>query len=355
MSKTLSLLLLLLPVAACSGCDHNTGPQKLTTYPTAKELLVPSAFQEGIGLGLYYEHKGRPYEKMFDEMKEAGADHVELVLHWTQKDVRATELKPHPVDTIKDQRLLEAMNAAHERGLKVFLFPIIDVAERKAGEWRGTLKPDSWDKWWESYEAFILYYADLAEKGGAALFSVGSELVSTEEMCDISKGGNRWPNLIRKVRKVFNGKLIYSANWDHYKPVCFWDKLDYIGMTAYYELTKTKEPKYEDLVASWKRFHGEIMEWKAKFEQPLIITEIGYPAQDGTNMHPWDYTTSDPVDLEEQLMCYKAFREVWQNEKRLGGVYFWNWYEPGGPQDKSYTPRGKPAEKVLREWYGGAL
>jgi hypothetical protein len=336
------LLLFATLLFACS-CEHDSG--KLLFRPTPQHLRTPTVFQKGIGLGLYYEHAGRPYETMFEEIASTGADHVELVLHWTQTDIRATEIVRSERDTVKDQRLLEAMDGAHRSGLRVFLFPIIDVENRKTGEWRGTIKPDNWDAWWASYEKYIMHYAELAEKGGAAMFSVGSELVSTEEMCD------RWEPLIQKVRAVYSGKLIYSANWDHYKQVCFWNKLDFAGMTAYYVLTNSRTPNYEDLVSAWKRIRTEIITWEKTLDVPLIITEIGYPAQDGTNMHPWDYTTKDPIDLEEQELCYKAFREVWEGEERLAGVYFWNWYEPGGTSDKSYTPRGKPAEQVLRGWF----
>src|SRR5688572_27835165 len=103
MTKRLLLCFLPLMMMACSSCEKPPqAPKSLTTYPTNKALREPSDFHKGIGLGLYYEHKPRTYDVMFDEIKETGTDHVELVLHWTQKDVRATELKPHPVDTIKD-------------------------------------------------------------------------------------------------------------------------------------------------------------------------------------------------------------------------------------------------------------
>src|SRR5688572_1862910 len=150
---------LLLPLL-CLACEQRGGAVPIR--PTPAHLRTPAPFQKGIGLGLYYEHEGRPYEVMLDEIAALGADHVEFVLHWTQKDIRATELEPHPVDTVKDQRLLEAMDYAHTKGLRVFLFPIIDVAQRKTGEWRGTMKPDNgsregWDKWWKAYERYVLH------------------------------------------------------------------------------------------------------------------------------------------------------------------------------------------------------
>jgi hypothetical protein len=34
------------------------------------------------------------------------------------------------------------------------------------------------------------------------------------------------------------------------------------------------------------------------------------------------------------------------------GLYWWEWNPyPGGPADFGYTPRDKPAELLLREWF----
>jgi len=32
------------------------------------------------------------------------------------------------------------------------------------------------------------------------------------------------------------------------------------------------------------------------------------------------------------------------------GVYFFDWFEEGGPEDSSYSPRGKPALEVIRAY-----
>jgi len=37
----------------------------------------------------------------------------------------------------------------------------------------------------------------------------------------------------------------------------------------------------------------------------------------------------------------------------LEGVYFYLWWGAGGPEDKDYTPRGKGAEAVIRDWFRG--
>ena len=50
--------------------------------------------------------------------------------------------------------------------------------------------------------------------------------------------------------------------------------------------------------------------------------------------------------------AYAAVVRVWSDTRELRGIYFWNWFGFGGPEDSNYTPRGKPAEAVVRDWYG---
>lgn len=297
---------------------------------------------KGVALGLY-DHTDQA--GALAEIAALGADHVSLVVSWKQHDIRSVELAPVPGVTLPDNRLRTIIRQARDAKLKVFLFPIIEIEVRQAHEWRGTIKPDDINAWWLNYEAFILHYATIAGEEGADLFAVGSELVSTETWRD------RWFHLISAVKKRFRGKLVYSANWDHYEPVSFWERVDYVGVTAYNELTKKNDASADELAAGWRAVRSALVAFAAKVQRPLIITEIGYTSQDGAAVHPWDYTLRSPVDLEEQRRCYAGFIAAWKDEPRLHGVFFWQWYGAGGAEDTSYTPRGKPAEKVLKSWY----
>ena len=208
------------------------------------------------------------------------------------------------------------------------------------------IKPHDLERWWASYTRFVLYYARIAQSEGVSIYSVGSELVSMESM------RSRWIELIRKVRKVYKGKLLYSANWDHYEPVSFWDQVDYVGVTGYYKLTDRVDPTPDQLEKAWRAIRSKLERWRSRVKRPLVFTELGYHSRDGTNKHPWDYTTTAPIDLQEQYDCYDAFVRTWNGASSLGGVYFWIWWGPGGPSDGHYTPRGKPAVEVLRHYYG---
>ena len=304
---------------------------------------------KGMALGLYHreaDEKGWAFDDMLDEIRQVGADHVSLVVSWKQHDVKSTDIHPDPGVTIPDARLRTLIRQAKKRGMKVFLFPILELEIRRPLEWRGTIAPRDVNAWWKAYETFVTHYAKIAAEEKVELFSVGSELVSTETWRD------RWFALISKVERLYPGALLYSANWDHYEEVSFWERLDFVGVTAYNELSRDPEAKLDDLAASWKEVRKKLAAFSRKVKRPLVVTEVGYTSQDGAAVHPWDYTSRARVDLEEQRRCYAAFVQAWEGEPALHGVYWWNWFGEGGEKDTYYTPKGKPAEKVVRRWYG---
>jgi hypothetical protein len=312
----------------------------------ARAQAAPRRFVRGMALGLYTDDLGQ-LKQHLREIKETGAEWVSMVVAWHQQNVWSKGPEPKAGSTVADASVVELVKEAHRLGLKVFLFPIVDVEDRKIGEWRGTLKPPNLDEWFRRYETFILHYARMAAKNRVDLFSVGSELIAFEGM------RGRWVGIIERVRRVYAGPLIYSSNWDHYKPVTFWDRLDYVGLTGYYQLAEKPHAPVEELIAAWKKVRSELMPWARTIGRPVVFTEIGYTSQVGAATHPWDYTRGDPVDVNEQYRCYRAVWEVWRHEANLGGIFWWNWFGPGGPKDTYYTPKGKPAEKVVRVWYKG--
>src|SRR5262249_42351812 len=180
---------------------------------------------------------------------------------------------------------------------------------------------------------------------GVELLSVGSELCSTESWRD------RWYHLISKVERVYAGPLVYSANWDHYEPVSFWERVTYVGVTGYFELARAAGAPEEALTRTWDAARQRLTAFAASVGKPLLLTEVGYPSQKGSATRPWDYTATAPVDLEEQRRAYAAFASAWRGKAGLAGVVFWDWGRPGGARDGSYTPRGQPAEKGLPRFF----
>ena len=308
--------------------------------------------QRGIALGLYSEDPSWDYGEFFDEIAATGATHVSIVAPWYVRDTRATEVFDHDRFTVPMRTVERCISDARARGLKVFLFPILRVEDKSDGGWRGVLDPADLDAFFESYREFILRFARLAAKREVPVLSVGSELASLE------RHERRWRRLITEIRQLYPGELTYSANWDHYEELPFWDALDYVGVTGYFELADKEKPASADpplatLVHSWREHHRRLTRFAAGAGKPLLLTEVGYLSQRGAAARPWNEAADEPLDLEQQRRCYEAFWRVWNGEPRLAGVYFWNWFGWGGADSKEYTPRGKPAAKEVARWYGG--
>jgi len=256
-----------------------------------------------------------------------------------------------------DQRMTPSREAwrqigaeARRLGLRVLVMPVVLLKHPRGSEWRGVIDPPDWSKWWEDYRSFITYFADIANDIGADGFMVGSELVSTE------KYTSEWVKTIELVRQHYpNGLLGYSANWDHYEPVKVWDRLDFIGMTSYYTLADARNPSVEKIVEKWTPIRDRILAWRARTGRPLLLTEVGWCSQEGAAQYPWNYyqnQSATPAGHEEQRRLYEAFMRVWQDAPGMAGVIWWELTpNAGGDTDYGYTPKDKPAEKLLRGWF----
>jgi hypothetical protein len=282
---------------------------------------------------------------MLDEMKRAGVNFVAIVVPYYLKTARDSKIYRHERFSMPMSTVRRTIADARRRGMEIFLFPILRIEDERYG-WRGELRPSDVDEFYRSYTDFILSFAVLAEELKLPILSVGSELSSMDVQED------RWRALIAEVRKVYSGKLTYSANWDHYHAVPFVDALDYAGVTGYFELAQQgQDPSTEQLVEAWRHYYLKLKRWQHKLGKPLILTEVGYLSQKDAAAWPWKEGADEPLDLELQRRCYEAVRRVWDSEPDLKGLYFWNWFGWGGKTSKEYTPRNKPAAEEVSKWF----
>ena len=287
---------------------------------------------------------------MLDEIIDVGATDVSLIVRWAQHDTKASVIAPKDPLTPADDLVKWVIDQAHARGLRVFVMPILYVEERGRKNWRGTLKPGDEEAWWDAYGRFILHYATLLGSSSVELFSVGSELLNMEPEKE------RWVSLIERVRNVMpHTKLTYSSNWDSFEVPQFWDHLDVVGMTAYQELSSKKSPSVSELKQGWWPFEQRLDIWARELDKRYVFTEVGYPSHALGAKYPWNYVSKSAPDPDLQARCYQALMEQWHGKERLEGVFIWNWFGPRSLEDRGYSPRGKPAERVLRHWFSASL
>lgn len=312
------------------------------------QLIKRSQVIKGTALTLYFElpELGMSYEQLLSEIAQEGFTHISVVVQWAQKDTKSSHITAQHPEATSDDTLKRVIKFAHQLNLKVMIFPIIWVEHRSEGEWRGKLHPYHFDVWWQSYQKMIIHYAMIAREFKVWGLSVGSELSSLESY------DTRWRSLIQDVKRHFKGVLTYSANWDHYDQVPFWDTLDFIGISAYYEIASSINDSPEIFRQRWAHVRWSLHDWHERSGQkkPILFTELGYPSHQKGAMTPWYDHASQIIDLTIPKNAFRAFRQTWSEDDLLAGAFLWTWWGLGGAQDTWYTLRGKPILEEVKTW-----
>jgi len=181
--------------------------------------------------------------------------------------------------------------------------------------------------------------------------------IGVEFKTAIKKRNRFWSRLIDDIRTVYTGQLIYAANWDNYQNVNFWDKLDFVGIDAYFPLSPSATPSIAELNAAWIPVLQEIDQFYKTVKKPIIFTEYGYRSSNKAAWRQWEIESipsDEELNLIAQTNAYKSFyQSVWQKEWFAGG-FIWKCYAEdtaGGRSNSNYTPQNKPAQFIIEEWY----
>ena len=341
--KSLALLLMLLGVGLNAAA------------PTAAQP-TPPAIQRGYSFAAWWSgiYSDPNADRALAELADMGAGWVSIVVTQYQDTIHSTAIGPTD-GTPTDADVRHAIHAAHAEGLSVMLKPHVDLWN-DPNHWRGEIGPNfttaQWNSWFASYTTMITHYAELAAEEGVEQFSVGTELNST------TGRDAQWRAVIAAVRAEFDGTLTYAGDWTDAIYVPWWDALDLIGVDAYYPLADdgNDNPTATQIAAKWQPILAQLAGLSAaEGDKPIIFTEIGYRSQNGAAQHPWEWASGGAVDLAEQALLYQVAFEQVSDEPWFAGFYWWSWdavpYQ-GGVCDNGYTVHDKPAEDVLRQWYG---
>lgn len=252
-----------------------------------------------------------------------------------------------------DESVIHAALRAKRLGMSVMLKPHVWLS----GGWPGEVEMKSeedWEAFFGHYRRWMTHYALLAEMYAVDVLCVGVELSKTT----VSQP-RRWQELIRSLRSVYRGRMTYAANWgEEFESIAIWPDLDYIGMNCYYPLSDSPDPSDADLARGIDDALARLDDAGARFGKPVIITEVGFASMEAPWLAPYERRRDAPVDTAAQARCYELFFRGLAGRKHCAGVYWWKWpsfLEYGGPRHPGFTPNGKPAEEVVRRWYGEIL
>ncbi|MFD0384248.1 hypothetical protein ACFQ2B_24240 [Streptomyces stramineus] len=279
------------------------------------------------------------------QIAATGARWVTFTPTWYQD--RATDSAIRTTDeTASDESLRHIIGLAHAAGLKTMVKPHVDLV--KGGD-RSTIRPGDPGAWFAAYERFITHYARLAADTGAEQLAVGTELTGT------SRDGGRWGKVVDAVRERYRGPLTYAANYDEYRQIPFWDRLDVIGIDAYWPLADRATTDTDRLREAWRPIVEELAAFSARHHRKILFTEAGYVSQRGTTTAPYSWTVSKRSGEDEQAAAYDALLTAMDGKPWWAGVSWWMWDDwPDSGETAArlaYTPHGKRAERVLREWW----
>ncbi len=276
---------------------------------------------------------------------------------WNKPEILWGERYPAMVS---DEEIRHAIKLAREHKLKVILKPVIDPPPDGKPRWAinfqtsGTSNSDdavAWKAWWANYTAYVLWHAKIAQDTGCELFCIGCELRSTERFAE------QWRELIRQVREVYTGPLVYNGCLETMWDVTWWDAVDILGISLYAWHPDQPDSSVEAQAVYFKKLRTGLRVLAAKTGRPILFSEIGCRSARGAAAMSGDFTHWEwPYDGEEQARFYEAAFQVFWDEPWFCGYSWWDWKvhlypKAAADQNKEFVIYGKPAEQVLRTWY----
>ena len=239
---------------------------------------------------------------------------------------------------------------AHRLGLKVMIKP--HIAYWGSGfSWRGAIDFDSEEdlkRFFDSYRSWIVTMAHICREADA--FVVGTEL-------DRLVGhGQSWGRIIAEVRRKFSGPLTYAANWSDFEKVPFWDRLDVIGIQAYFPLVdgrpdEKSPPDRKAIRAGWERITTRMRRYSRRMGRRICFTELGYSASYLAPYRPWDYHTGGHRGEELKKLCLEEALRAIAREDSIVGSFLWKCF-PGRRAPRNFDLHTPAMMAAIRAAWG---
>lgn len=289
---------------------------------------------------------------------ETGVNWICLAFAADQKTFSSTEILYHTKNQPSDEDLLAVIKHAHDTHVKVCLKPMVNCQDYV---WRAYINfPDEdmrgndpyWTKWFASYQAYLCYYAELAESSGCEMLCIGCEMTGTE------RKERYWRDLITAIRSIYHGKITYNTNHGKENTIAWLDAIDYIGISGYYPVAKKGGASIKDMMAAWKKVATGLAKTAQNWNKPILFMEIGCRSALGCASMPWDFMHKEfPYSQEEQANFYESCLASLSDENWFAGMFWWDWSTKiyttpeKAAADMGFNVHLKKAETVLKEWY----
>jgi hypothetical protein len=296
--------------------------------------------------------KNRPNEATWNQFKEAGITHVVLVPKATIYDypnsVRLTDVGDSPYWSESVKGIRDAAITAPKYGIQVIvklhLYPKESVTAKG-----GLEKIPYSESLGVQYSNVVIRYAKRCQDLKVPIFVICNEATK------FYKETEYWIALIKEVRKVYSGKITVGACASNVEDVNFWDRLDYVGISAYYRVSDYKNPTEQEMKIGWNLAKQTVSEISARYNKPVLFTEFGCNASESCAMLPWEWQKNLKEAKKNyvlQTSYYSTMFDAFWKEKWFAGVCIWQTYSLSeiGTQENLGTPQGHEAWKVLKSF-----
>jgi len=328
--------------------------------PDSGTSYADKSFQKGFnfaheGYQIYNGYLSESANKSLAKLSAMGANSAAIIPYSIMRspDIPTAFPFAKASGSENDESIIHVLVQGHKNGLRIMLKPQIWLWS----SWPGDIEmenEDAWDAWFNHYYRWIIHYALIAEIRHADIFCIGTELTATT-----LTHPDKWKALIKKIRGIYHGPIVYSANWgEEFENIRFWQVLDYAGISCYYPLSNAANPDNRELEHGAEKIARKLEKVSKANDIPILITEIGYRSVPAVWKEPWNHQQNSNIDYNAQSRSYQAIISALDNKLWLAGIYWWKWpaYLPHGIREQTgYTPVNKPAEKIVFKWFRSHL
>ncbi|MGW5237871.1 glycoside hydrolase family 113 [Monashia sp. NPDC004114] len=337
-----------------NAAGQSTNDGTTSASVPAQKRWRPGAKQYGLQI---YAHNanGRTAEanidKILDYAVRRGANSVAYSFPIYTDGQRPTRVYTGP-ETPTPAALSTMVAAAHARGLRVTVRPLVDEANLRNSEggWRGTIRPPRLSAWFDSYEQTLRPFLKAATKARADEFVLATELTSLQTQHE------HWSRLAKSAGKLFPAMLSYTFNWDA-RDTQMAPPDGAVGLDLYFAVDLGPDATVEQLATALTR---QIMAKPKALRQVMVAQEVGIAAQDGAYREPWNWGNPKLHGLNPAIQVNwftAACRAV--DRSGLDGIYFWMLDSSVDPTQVDAKTEGtagfigRPGEKAIERCFAG--
>lgn len=330
------------------------------SYDTAKYKINDNRFKTKLKSG----NLSTDYtvEQAISDIKELKLNAINIPVVIKVDSLNSSEML---VEEYSIEKAIKLINELKPLDIKIILEPYPWINNGKDYETNWT--PADINMFFYNWQNNVLsvLVEKIAKRYDVYAISIGSNLSHME------KHSEKWISAINYIREKYSGFITYrtsfwyTASWDKSTLKNFEDKLnnplfeklDFISVAAYFELTDRESNTVSQLVSCIDKserlnrnqpIKDQIIDISKKWNKLIFFGELGFPRTNGCAIEPWNPNYSNKENFNEQARCFEAYKKQFENEPWHLGFSVFAIGEKG--QDKKYYPSDK-SKKIIRDFY----